>query len=97
MTVYVLFRFSKKTGAIDTTMTAINEPLLRMWAMSKTTKSKQTLIFNRDTGDCVARVTGTPDMPDIELKKTGADLKTCEYYGISLDDLQAITDDRFDK
>lgn len=94
MDVHVLFRFSKKTGRIDTTMTGVTSGLMMMWAMNNTTKSKMTLIFNRETGHCIFSATGTPDgLPEIEK----GDLGMCTEYNIPLEDLQKITDERFDK
>lgn len=93
MDVYVLFRFSKKTGKADTTMTSASSALMKLWAMQNTTKSKQTVIFNRDTGACVFSAIGADGMPEIDRE----DLGTCEDYNIPLDILQSITDDRFDK
>lgn len=93
MDVHVLFRFSKKTGKIDTTMTGVTSGLMMMWAMNNTTKSKMTLIFNRNTGRCIFSATGTENLPKIEK----GDLGMCTEYNIPLEDLQAITDDRFDR
>lgn len=93
MDVHVLFRFSKKTGKIDTTMTGVTSALMQMWALQNTTKSKMTLIFNRETGRCIFSATDTANgLPEIEK----GDLGSCEEYGISLEDLQAIKDERFD-
>jgi hypothetical protein len=93
MDVHVLFRFSKKTGKIDTTMTGVTSALMKMWALQNTTKSKQTIIFNRETGACILSATGTADgLPEIEK----GDLGTCEDYNIPLDILQSIKDERFD-
>lgn len=93
MDVHVLFRFSKKTGRIDTTMTGVTSALMQMWALQNTTKSKMTLIFNRETGHCIFSATGTASgLPEIEK----GDLGSCEEYGISLEALQAIKDERFD-
>ena len=92
--IYVLFRFSKKTGKIDTTMTAMGIALLKMWALQNTTKTKNTYIFDRESGKCAFAVQGADFFPKIIKPE---DLKDCEFYGISLADLQKITDDRFDK
>jgi len=92
--IYVLFRFSKKTGKIDTTMTAMGKALMKMWALNNTTKTKRTLIFERESGKCVFACSGTDGFPQIAEESK---LFNCEEYGISLADLQKITDDRFDK
>ncbi len=92
--VHVLVRASKKTGKIDVTMTALGSALLKLWAMNNTTATKQSFVFNRETGACVFAAEGKKgDMPTFN----NGDLGTCDEYGISLEDLQAIKDDRFDK
>lgn len=90
MMVYVLFRASKKTGKIDTCMTGVTPALMKMWAMNNTTKTKRTLIIERDTGNVLMAVEGSADWP--KITKGGR----CTDYGIKLDDLQSITDNRFD-
>ena len=93
LNVCVLFRFSKKTGKVDTTMTAMGKALLQMWALQNTTTSKRTLIFDRETGKCLFAASGTKDGFPIIRKNPDVD---CEYFGISLEDLQSLKDDRFD-
>lgn len=90
--VCVLMRFSKKSGKIDTTMTGMGSAMMQMWALSNTTKSKSCLIFERNSGKCIFATQGTDNFP--KVKK--GDLGTCEDFGISHEDLLAITDDRFD-
>lgn len=43
---YGLVRFSKKTGKIDTTMTAIGKGLIQLWALQNTTKTKACVIID---------------------------------------------------
>lgn len=95
MTVYVLLRSSKKTGRVDKCMTGIVKSMMQLWAMQNTTKTKRTLIFDRATGDCIMHVEGNDGYPIIN-KYTGEKV-TCADFGIAHEDLQAITDDRFDK
>lgn len=95
--VNVLFRFSKKTGKIDTTITGLGTGLMEMWCLRNTTKSKACLIIERDTGKVLFRAEGTSDgFPKAEHRRN-KDLGTCEDYGIPLSMLQAIKDERFDK
>lgn len=95
--VYVLMRGSKKTGKIDMTMTAMGKGLLQGWALQNTPKTKMCLIFNRRTGECVFATYGQ-DGGFPKVKKKGKDdMPNCDDFGISLEDLQSITDDRFDK
>lgn len=61
-----LVRFSKKTGKIDTTMTAIGNGLLQLWALQNTTKSKATVIVDIDERKTLSEYIGTADgFPDI--------------------------------
>ena len=96
--VNVLFRFSKKTGKIDTTITGLGTALLRMWCLQNTTKSKGCVIVERDTGKVLFITEGTADgFPKVKDAKKGADLGTCEDFGMPLEVVQSIKDDRFDK
>lgn len=96
--VYVLFRASRKTGAIDTTITGLGSAMMRMWALRNTTPSKFCLIIERDTGKVEYVVQGTKrgEFPKI-LDGTKSDLGTCDGYGIPIDVVQSIKDDRFDE
>ena len=90
--VCVLFRFSKKSGKVDQTMTGMGSAVMQMWALNNTPKTKSCLIFERNSGKCIFAADGTGDFP--KVKK--GDLGMCEDFGISHEDLMAITDDRFD-
>lgn len=97
LAVHVLFRYSQKTGKIDTTMTAIGKAQMQLWALQNTTKTKGCLICERDTGKVVFTALGTKDgFPKIKKGKEVEGM-TCEDFGIPLEDLRSITDDRFDK
>lgn len=93
MTVKVLFRYSKKTGKIDRTLTAINLPLLKLYAMENTTKTKNSIVIERDTGKVLFVVEGTQEWPVI----VKGDLGNCAEYGIPLEAVQSIKDERFDR
>lgn len=95
--VNVLFRFSKKTGKIDTTITGLGTGLMEMWCLRNTTKSKACLIIERDTGKVLFRAEGTSDGFPKAYHGRQQDLGMCEDYGIPLSMLQAIKDERFDK
>lgn len=91
--VHVLFRFSEKTGEIETTMTGLGDAMMRLWALQNTPKGKACMIIERNTGKVVFATRGTADgWPEINEK----DLGICTEYGIPLEELQGITDDRFD-
>lgn len=68
MKTFYLVRFSKKTGKIDTTMTALGCGLLNLWALQNTTKTKDTIIFDED-GIIDAYYEGTADFPKAERGK----------------------------
>lgn len=92
MTVKVLFRYSKITGKIDRTLTAINLPLLKLYAMQNTTKTKNVIIIERNTGNVLFMVEGAENYPVIVKGNLG----NCTEYGIPLEIVQSIKDDRFD-
>ena len=58
---YGLVRFSKKTGKIDTTMTALGKGLIQMWALQNTTKTKACVIVDIDERRPYAEYVGTAD------------------------------------
>lgn len=90
--VNALFRFSKKTGKVDKTMTGIGVALMKMWALNNTTKTKCTMIVERDTGNVLFLATGTDTgFPKVEEKNLG----NATEYGIPMEVLQSMTDDRF--
>lgn len=93
--VHVLFRFNKKSGKIDTTMTSLGYAMLQMWALQNTTKTKRCLIFERESGklvfDCEGNSTGFPQVNKYTT------VQTCDDFGIPHNTLLEIKDDRFDK
>ena len=92
-TVNVLLRFNKKSGKVDKTMTGLGTALMRMWALNNTTKTKATIIIERDTGKVLFLAKGTESgFPKVEDK----DLGNCEEYGIPMEALKEFKDDRFD-
>lgn len=96
--VHVLFRFSKKIGKIDTTMTGIGNALMQMWALKNTPKTKTCMIFERESGKLVFTTYGTDGgFPKVKKGEVQCEGKTCEDFGIPIDVLHDIQDDRFDK
>ena len=92
--IHVLFRCSKKTGKIDTTMTSMGDAMMRLWAMRNTTAGKMCLIFERESGKLVCEVLGSKGGFKV---KSGKDCEgTCDDYGIPLNTLHSIKDDRWD-
>jgi len=97
MKLNVLFRYSKKTGKIDTTMTGMGDAMMRLWALQNTTPSKTALIVERDTGKVLYLIEGTKSgFPKLKDAKT-EDLGTIDEYGIPLSEVKKIRDERFDK
>lgn len=95
--IHVLFRYSKKTGKIDTAMTELGNALMQMWALQNTTPSKNTMIVERDTGKVVFLAEGTNyGFPRIK-KSDKEDLGTVDEYGIPISAICEIKDERFDK
>lgn len=58
---YGLIRFSKKTGKIDTTMTAIGRGMIQLWALQNTTKTKASVIVDIDERKVFSQYVGTAD------------------------------------
>lgn len=56
-----LVRFSKKTGKIDMTMTAIGSGMIQLWALQNTTKTKVCVIVDIDTRETHSEYVGTAD------------------------------------
>lgn len=86
----VLFRYTRKSGRIDKTLTGYNIPMLKLWALSNTTKSKDCLIIEMDSYKVVALVEGRPDFPKLTESKDD-NLGMAYEYGIPdsvIDDLK---------
>ena len=88
---YGLVRFSKKTGKIDTTMTALGKGLIQMWGLQNTTKAKACVIVDIDERRPVVEYVGTDDgFPKIQ--------KDPDEFEFNLpDDLYAIFDEEVAK
>ena len=68
---YCLLRFARRSGKIDTSMEGLGSGMLRLWALQNTTKTKDTIIFEKDTGKVCWYYTGTGDFPKIEDENLG--------------------------
>lgn len=88
---YGLVRFSKKTGKIDTTMTAIGEGMIQLWALQNTTKTKACVIVDIDERKTVSEYIGTTDgFPEIH--------KTEEEFAFNLpEELYSIFEEEAQK
>ena len=68
---YCLVRFSRRSGKIDTSLEGEGCGMLRLWALQNTTKTKDTIIFEKDTGNVCWYYEGTGDFPKIDDKDLG--------------------------
>ena len=68
---YCLVRFARKSGKIDTTMEGIGSGMLRLWALQNTTKTKDTIIFEKDTGRVCWYYEGTGNFPKVDFQDLG--------------------------
>jgi hypothetical protein len=68
---YSLVRFARKSGKIDTTMEGIGSGMLRLWALQNTTKTKDTIICEKETGNVCWYFEGTGDFPKVDDKDLG--------------------------
>lgn len=95
---YVTFRFSKKTGKVDTTMTSLGYAQSELWALSNTPKTKDVVIVEAETGRIVFTASGAANgMPKCKSVKRNGEIGHCEGFGIPLDMVRDIvkSDDRF--
>jgi hypothetical protein len=68
---YCLVRFARRSGKIDTTLEGLGSGMLRLWALQNTTKTKDTIIFEKDTGKVCWYYEGTGDFPKIDEDNLG--------------------------
>lgn len=68
---FCLVRFSKRTGRIDTTLEATGSAQLKLWALHNCTKTKDIIIFHKETGNCIMCVEGTEGFPNIFEEELG--------------------------
>lgn len=68
---YCLVRFARKSGKIDMTLEGLGSGMLRVWALQNTAKTKDTIIFEKDTGRVCWYYEGTtsgfPHIEDTDL------------------------------
>ena len=63
---YCLVRFARKSGKIDMTLEGLGSGMLRLWALQNTAKTKDTIIFEKDTGNVCWYYEGTSGFPKID-------------------------------
>lgn len=61
---FVLIRFNRKSGKINKSMEGL-EALLELWALSNTTATTDTIIFDKATGEVVFYAEGTRTFPRV--------------------------------
>ena len=71
---YGLVRFSKKSGKIDTSITALGNAVLQLWALQNTTKSKACIILDLTEKEVHSEYIGTADGFPI-VRKAAADFE----------------------
>ena len=60
-----LVRFSKKSGKVDTCMSAMGTAMLSLWGLQNTTKTKITAIFDLEDGKVIEEYEGNEDFPKV--------------------------------
>ena len=80
----ILFRYSKKTGRIDKTLEGLSLGLLKIWALTNTTKTKNTIIIERVTGNVMFLVKGSKECPVAYADNLGH----CTEYNIPFEAVQ---------
>lgn len=90
-----LVRFTRRTGKIDKTMSALGNALLRLWALQNTTaNSKDTIIFDED-GWVLWYYEGTGDFP--KIIDVHGEQHIDEYCEGLLEELQTQTEKEAEK
>lgn len=75
---FTLVRFNRKTGRIDKTLTGIGFAMLQLWGLQNTTKTKDSILFETNTGLLITYFTGSASgMPKVDY---GMDNENVEKY-----------------
>ena len=85
--IFCLVRFARKSGKIDTSLESEECDKLFSWAVKNTTKTKDSIIFEKDAGKVIWYCEGTGDVPKIY----NIDLGYIDDYCEGL--LEAVQDD----
>lgn len=85
-----MIRYNRKTGKVLETATGCEYGLMRVYLLRNTTATQQGIVIDRETGDVIFEYDGLTasfcNMPNY----------TAFDIGITREDLDKITDDRFD-
>lgn len=68
---FTLVRFSKKTGKIDTVLDSTGCAKLKMWGLMNVSRTKDILIFHKETGNCIMCIEGTEGFPKVFEEELG--------------------------
>lgn len=64
---YILIRYTRRTGTIDTVLEAHGTAGLQLWAVNNTTRSKDCFVFEYETGKVIYLIKGMPNgCPKVE-------------------------------
>ena len=72
---YCLVKFHKRTGKIDTTLEAEGYDQLAKWAIKFTPKTKESIIFHKNTGEIVCYITGTATGGELYELENGTNIE----------------------
>ena len=82
---YMLLRCHKKTGKVDKMIEAKGQAQLKVWALENTTSTKQSIIFEKETGNVVYLAVGNKtSFPDIKKSDLG---NIADYNPKIIDDI----------
>ena len=73
---YCLVRFHKRTGKINTTLESEGYEQLIKWAVKSTSKTKESIIFNKTTGEIVCYISGTSAGTESYIFENGANIES---------------------
>ena len=68
---FVLVRFTRRSGKIDKTLEGIGCGMLELWALQNTTKSKDCIIFSKDSGQVIMYTEVTDGFPKVSEDNLG--------------------------
>ena len=68
---FVLVRFTRRSGKIDKTLEGIGCGMLKLWALQNTTKSKDCIVFSKDSGKVIMYTEGTDGFPKVSKDNLG--------------------------
>ena len=75
---FILVRFNRKSGKIDRTLEEIGCEQLKRWVLDNTPKTKDSIIFSKDTGKVVMYVEGSEKTPNVTTENLGYIDRYCE-------------------